>query len=99
MKAIPTITLSNGSRIPVLGQGSWNMGESAVRAADEIRALQEGIALGMTLIDTAEMYADGGAEKWSAKPSPAAAIRSIWSARCCPSTPRATAPSRLAKPA
>jgi len=63
MKAIPTITLSNGSRVPVLGQGTWNMGESAVRAAEEIRALQEGIALGMTLIDTAEMYADGGAEK------------------------------------
>lgn len=63
MKAIPTITLSNGSHVPVLGQGTWNMGESAVRAAEEIRALQEGIALGMTLIDTAEMYADGGAEK------------------------------------
>ena len=63
MNAIPTITLSNGDRVPALGQGTWNMGESAARAADEVRALQHGIALGMTLIDTAEMYGDGGAEK------------------------------------
>ncbi|MFL9879325.1 aldo/keto reductase [Herbaspirillum rhizosphaerae] len=63
MNAIPTITLSNGDRVPALGQGTWNMGESAARAADEVRALQHGIELGMTLIDTAEMYGDGGAEK------------------------------------
>ncbi|RFB71251.1 MULTISPECIES: aldo/keto reductase [unclassified Herbaspirillum] len=63
MKPIPTITLKNGDRVPALGQGTWNMGESAARAADEVRALQHGIALGMTLIDTAEMYGDGGAEK------------------------------------
>ena len=63
MKAIPTITLKNGNRVPALGQGTWNMGESAARAPDEVRALQHGIELGMTLIDTAEMYGDGGAEK------------------------------------
>lgn len=63
MQAIPTITLKNGDRVPALGQGTWNMGESAARAADEVRALQHGIDLGMTLIDTAEMYGDGGAEK------------------------------------
>ncbi|WP_034301293.1 aldo/keto reductase [Herbaspirillum sp. RV1423] len=63
MKAIPSITLKNGDRVPALGQGTWNMGESAARAADEVRALQHGIDLGMTLIDTAEMYGDGGAEK------------------------------------
>lgn len=63
MKPIPTITLKNGDRVPALGQGTWNMGESAARAADEVRALQHGIDLGMTLIDTAEMYGDGGAEK------------------------------------
>ncbi len=39
------------------------MGESAARAEDEVRALQQGLDLGMTLIDTAEMYADGGAEE------------------------------------
>jgi diketogulonate reductase-like aldo/keto reductase len=63
MKPIPTITLKNGDRVPALGQGTWNMGESAAHAADEVRALQHGIDLGMTLIDTAEMYGDGGAEK------------------------------------
>lgn len=63
MKAIPTFKLRNGDTVPVLGQGTWNMGESAAQAAAEVRALQAGIALGMTLIDTAEMYADGGAEK------------------------------------
>ncbi|MCW5300644.1 aldo/keto reductase [Herbaspirillum lusitanum] len=63
MKPIPTIPLNNGDRVPALGQGTWNMGESAARAADEVRALQHGIELGMTLIDTAEMYGDGGAEK------------------------------------
>ena len=45
-----------------LGQGSWSMGEVASRKAQEVRALQLGIDLGMTVIDTAEMYADGGAE-------------------------------------
>ncbi|NUU03304.1 aldo/keto reductase [Herbaspirillum robiniae] len=63
MKAIPTIKLRNGDLIPALGQGTWNMGESPAQAAAEVRALQAGIELGMTLIDTAEMYADGGAEK------------------------------------
>ncbi|MBV8623460.1 MAG: aldo/keto reductase [Herbaspirillum sp.] len=63
MKPIPLITLRNGDRVPVLGQGTWNMGESAAQAAAEVRALQAGMALGMTLIDTAEMYGEGGAER------------------------------------
>ncbi|KAF1044238.1 MAG: putative oxidoreductase [Herbaspirillum frisingense] len=63
MTSIPAITLRNGDRVPALGQGTWNMGESAAHATAEVRALQAGIALGMTLIDTAEMYADGGSEK------------------------------------
>ncbi|MBP0598553.1 aldo/keto reductase [Herbaspirillum sp. LeCh32-8] len=63
MKAIPTFKLRNGEQMPVLGQGTWNMGESPAQAAAEVRALQAGIDLGMTLIDTAEMYADGGSEK------------------------------------
>jgi diketogulonate reductase-like aldo/keto reductase len=46
-----------------LGQGTWNMGESSAQQAAEVAALQLGIDLGMTLIDTAEMYADGGAER------------------------------------
>jgi diketogulonate reductase-like aldo/keto reductase len=46
-----------------MGQGTWNMGERAADKAAEVRALQLGLDLGMTVIDTAEMYADGGAEK------------------------------------
>lgn len=45
-----------------MGQGTWNMGERAADKAAEVRALQLGLDLGMTVIDTAEMYADGGAE-------------------------------------
>jgi diketogulonate reductase-like aldo/keto reductase len=48
--------------MPRLGQGTWNMGESAARRKDEIAALRAGIDLGMTMIDTAEMYGDGRSE-------------------------------------
>ena len=57
------ITLPNGITMPTLGQGTWFMGESSLAKKDEVAALQRGIDLGMTLIDTAEMYASGGAEK------------------------------------
>lgn len=63
MVGIRDITLPGGRRVPALGQGTWHMGESGAAAQAEIRALQAGIDLGMTLIDTAEMYADGGAEE------------------------------------
>jgi diketogulonate reductase-like aldo/keto reductase len=46
-----------------LGIGTWNMGEKSSSKAQEVRALQEAIGLGMTLIDTAEMYGEGGAEE------------------------------------
>jgi diketogulonate reductase-like aldo/keto reductase len=46
-----------------LGQGTWYMGEDAARKQDEVRALQLGIDLGVTLVDTAEMYGEGGAER------------------------------------
>jgi diketogulonate reductase-like aldo/keto reductase len=49
--------------VPALGQGTWRMGEVAARRRDEIDALRLGLDLGMTLIDTAEMYGDGGAEE------------------------------------
>jgi len=60
---IPTVTLPSGVSVPSLGQGTWNMGEKASSARTEIDSLQAGIDLGMTLIDTAEMYAEGGAER------------------------------------
>src|SRR5215831_19309511 len=56
------VTLRDGERVPALGQGTWHMGEDRRRAADEAAALRHGIELGMTLIDTAEMYGSGGAE-------------------------------------
>jgi diketogulonate reductase-like aldo/keto reductase len=58
-----TVQLSDGKRLPVLGQGTWRMGEKKSAYADEVAALRLGIDLGMTLIDTAEMYGDGGAER------------------------------------
>jgi diketogulonate reductase-like aldo/keto reductase len=58
-----TVGLPSGERIPVLGQGTWGMGEDPAERADELRSLLLGIDLGLTLIDTAEMYADGNAEE------------------------------------
>lgn len=60
--AVPTIALPSGEEIPVLGQGTWRMAEDRRKRRTEIEALRLGLDLGMTLIDTAEMYADGGAE-------------------------------------
>ncbi len=61
--AMRTIKLPSGDAIPVLGQGTWHLAEGVHHRADEIAALRLGLDLGMTLIDTAEMYADGGAEE------------------------------------
>lgn len=58
-----TVTFPNGISVPALGQGTWYMGESSGKAAEEVRALQVGMDLGLSLIDTAEMYANGGSEK------------------------------------
>ncbi|WP_319782719.1 aldo/keto reductase [Oceanisphaera sp. IT1-181] len=49
--------------LPAIGQGTWYMGEGLAPRQDEVRALQQGLDLGLTLIDTAEMYGDGGAEE------------------------------------
>ncbi|GAB5462010.1 aldo/keto reductase [Hoeflea alexandrii] len=59
---MPQVRFADGTRVPALGLGTWHMGESRKDAAAEVRALQAGIDSGMTLIDTAEMYANGGAE-------------------------------------
>lgn len=63
MVGIREITLPGNGSVPVLGQGTWHMGENRAAAQAEIRALQAGIDLGMTLIDTAEMYGDGRSEE------------------------------------
>ncbi|QKC93443.1 aldo/keto reductase [Mesorhizobium sp. NZP2298] len=61
--SVRTIALPSGEAIPVLGQGTWKMGEDPRRRSTEVDALKLGLDLGITLIDTAEMYASGGAEE------------------------------------
>lgn len=58
-----TLLLPSGRSIPVLGQGTWAMGENPARKRQEADALRLGMDLGMTLVDTAEMYGEGGAEE------------------------------------
>jgi diketogulonate reductase-like aldo/keto reductase len=60
---LKTISLPSGQTITVLGMGTWCMGESSDQRQREVAALRHGIDLGMTLIDTAEMYGEGGAEE------------------------------------
>lgn len=59
---IKTLRLPSGREIPMLGQGTWRMGEDRSQRAAEVDALRLGLDLGLTLIDTAEMYGEGGAE-------------------------------------
>ncbi|MET0962419.1 MAG: aldo/keto reductase, partial [Noviherbaspirillum sp.] len=58
-----TTTLPCGLTVPVLGQGTWGMGETPAKRQEEIDALRAGLDLGMRAIDTAEMYGDGAAEE------------------------------------
>ena len=58
-----TVTLRTGEKIPQLGLGTWHMGERGGNRAAEAKAIAAGIDLGVTLIDTAEMYGEGGAEE------------------------------------
>jgi len=60
---IRTLQLPTGGDIPVLGEGTWRMGENLAKREAEIAALRYGLDLGMTLIDTAEMYGEGEAER------------------------------------
>lgn len=57
------VTLPCGESVPALGQGTWRMGEDRARRAEELATLRRGIDLGLTLIDTAEMYGDGASEQ------------------------------------
>ena len=59
---LPATAHEPAVEIPAIGQGTWHMGEGLALRRDEVRALQHGLTLGLTLIDTAEMYADGEAE-------------------------------------
>jgi len=80
MSTMPLITLPTGETVPrsVRAHGRWAMPQAAQR---EVAALRLGLDLGMTLIDTAEMYANGGAEEVVAKRSPGGATKSFSSPR------------------
>jgi diketogulonate reductase-like aldo/keto reductase len=59
---LPIVRFADGAAVPALGLGTWRMGESKRARGGEIAAIRAGLDLGMTLVDTAEMYGDGGAE-------------------------------------
>jgi diketogulonate reductase-like aldo/keto reductase len=61
--AMKKVALRSGEQVPALGQGTWHLGENTATRAEEIAALRLGLDLGLTLIDTAEMYGEGLAEK------------------------------------
>ncbi|QJR10279.1 putative oxidoreductase [Usitatibacter rugosus] len=63
MKGIPSCRLPDGTTVARLGIGTWHMGENRSARAAEVAAVRLAIDLGMTLVDTAEMYGDGGAEE------------------------------------
>ena len=63
MTAPKTVALPSGERVPALGLGTWNMGERKAARAEEIATLRLGLDLGLTLIDTAEMYGEGRSEE------------------------------------
>ncbi|MBH3434556.1 aldo/keto reductase [Pseudomonas citronellolis] len=57
------VVFADGARVAAIGQGTWRLGEDRVARKREVAALREGIELGLTLIDTAEMYGEGGSEE------------------------------------
>src|SRR5918994_1104872 len=63
MFSVKHVTLPGGERVPALGLGTWGMGDSAARRREEAAVLRRGIEMGLSLIDTAEMYGEGGAEE------------------------------------
>lgn len=59
---IRTVSLPDGTKVSALGQGTWRMGEDPARRAEEISTLRRGVELGLSLVDTAEMYGEGATE-------------------------------------
>ncbi|KNZ31103.1 MAG: hypothetical protein AD742_17880 [Methylibium sp. NZG] len=62
-KPVPTVTLPDGQTVPALGLGTWRMGEDASQRPAEVKAVRRAIEMGYRVIDTAEMYGEGGAEE------------------------------------
>ena len=85
------VDLPSGETIPALGMGTWHLGRGPPSAeAVEIEALRTGLDLGMTLIDTAEMYGDGASERLVGRAIAGRRDECSSSARCCPTTRPAT---------
>ncbi len=89
---LPIVTLPSGETVPLLGQGTWRLGENRRAFDAEVAALKLGLDLGMTLIDTAELYGEGGAEEVVAKAIEGRREDCFMSARSSPRTHRAPAP-------
>lgn len=62
MNRTPSVPLRSGEKIAALGQGTWHFAENPARRAEEVDSMRLGLDLGMTVIDTAEMYGNGAAE-------------------------------------
>lgn len=58
-----SVIFTGDAEVPAIGQGSWYMGEKASARQQEVKAIQHGLDCGLTVVDTAEMYAEGGAEE------------------------------------
>ena len=61
------IRMKDGGEMPALGQGTWHMGDHKDREEQEIESIRLGVSLGMTLLDTAEMYGEGASERMLGK--------------------------------
>jgi hypothetical protein len=94
-----TVTFSGARTLPAIGQGTWYMGEKASLRKTEADALRAGIDLGLRLIDTAEMYAEGGLKRLSVKQSKACAITCIWCRKSTRGMPAGRREWRHVKPA
>jgi aryl-alcohol dehydrogenase-like predicted oxidoreductase len=88
-----------GEPVAVLGQGTWGLAERPTQRHEEIAALRVGLDLGMTLIDTAEMYAEGGAERLVGEALAGRRDEAfiVTKVRFCLATWNATGPSSRAK--
>lgn len=60
---VPIVTFASGTTVPALGIGTWKMGMEGANVANEINSLKAALDYGMCVIDTAEMYGEGAAEK------------------------------------
>ena len=88
-----TVTLPSGEAVPALGQGTWQMAGDRSRRAEEIASLRLGLDLGLTLIDTAEMYGEGAVEELIAEAIAGRRDETFLVSKVYPTTPRARARS------